>query len=103
MRVYAVATSEVQEDSTLTDAEVFTSRAKAERHAHDFMFRCVGDFLVIDPADVDARRRALEKRLFLDKRPSETRYLYECEGLVLSATVQESSIRVPNKAGRSVL
>ena len=92
MKVYAVATSEVQEDSTLIDAEVFASRAKAERHARDFIFRCVGDFLDIDPADVDARTRALERRLYTETEPDVTRFLYECDGLVLSATVQECDV-----------
>lgn len=92
MKVYAVATSEVQEDSTMTDAEAFAGRDEAERHARDFMFRCVGDFLEIDPADVDARTRALERRLYVETEPGTTRYLYECEGLVLSATVQECDV-----------
>lgn len=87
-----MATSEVQEDSTMTDAEAFARRDEAERHARDFMFRCVGDFLEIDPADVDARTRALEHRLYVETEPGTARYLYECEGLVLSATVQECDV-----------
>lgn len=92
MKVHAVATSEAQEDSTMTDAEAFATRDEAERHARDFMFRCVGDFLDIDPADVGARTRALERGLCVEAEPGTTRYLYECEGLVLSATVQECGV-----------
>lgn len=98
MKVYAVATSEVQEDSTLTDAEAFAAFLDAERHARNFMFRCVGDFLEIDPADVAARTRALEDRLRVESATNpctgrfETRYLYEAEGLILSATIQETSV-----------
>lgn len=92
MKVYAVATSEVQEDSTMTDAVAFAGRDEAERHARDFMFRCVGDFLEIDPVEVAARTQALERRLYTETAPGVTRFLYECEGLVLSATVQECDV-----------
>lgn len=96
MTVAAVATTEVQEDSADTNAEAYADYDEAAGAAEAFMLRCVGDFLEIDPGDVEGRRRALDKRLSRETSggPGERRLelKYECEALVLGATVQETTV-----------
>ena len=96
MTVAAVATTEVQEDSADTNAKAYADYGDAVEAAEAFMFRCVGDFFGIDPGDEEGRKRALNERLSRETSggPGERRLelKYECENLVLGATVQETTI-----------
>lgn len=97
MTVHAVAMTEVQEDSVLSESDACNDWDKAVDVADSFMLRCVGDFYEIDPADVEARRAKLEERVLRDfssfcnrgKKLLNITYEDGDRGLVLSACVRE--------------
>lgn len=96
MKVYAVAMTEVQEDSVLCNSDAAGDWESAVEIAYDFMTRCVGDFLEIDPGDWAARRAAVEENVcrepsvFKGNRRLECHY--ECEALVVTTCVQETDL-----------
>lgn len=94
--VYAVAMTEVQDDSVICNAAVAMSYEQASAAAEAFMLRCVGDFYEIDPADAEGRRRKRDElmvRVHGGQRNLERLELtYEAQGLVLAATVQETYV-----------
>ena len=98
MTVYAVAMAEVQDDSVLCEAETHYEWDRAVDAADGFMFRCVGDFYGIDPADVAGRRAKLEERIYRETSvwngKMKLELKYEVEGLVLCATVQETELEL---------
>ena len=66
MTVYAVAMTEVQEDSVLCGSDACLDWDDAVEAADDFMMRCVGDFYEIDPAFPENRRAKVKERVFRD-------------------------------------
>lgn len=91
--LFALATSEVQDDVVDTNADVFDSMECADNAARSFMSSRVGDFLDLDENDCLARIRALERHMSVETSEfcgmSKTAYVYRCGGLCVSATVQE--------------
>ena len=91
--LFALATSEVQDDVVDTNAEAFGSMEEADNAARSFMLGRVGDFLDLDENDCLARIRALERRMSVETSEFcglfRTAYVYRCGGLCVSATVQE--------------
>lgn len=98
MRVYAVAMTEVQEDSVLSEADTFLEWDDAVDAADSFMMRCVGDFYEIDPADVEKRRVKLEEivwretDVFRGMRKLDIGYEDLGKSFILSACVQEKEL-----------
>ena len=95
MRVYAVAMTEVQEDSVLSEADAFLEWDDAVDAADSFMMRCVGDFYEIDPACEKERRAKLEDLVwretdvFRGMRKLDIGYEDLEKSFILSACVQE--------------
>lgn len=93
--LFALATSEVQDDVVCTDADVFTSSDEAHNAAMAFMLSRVGDFLDIGESDCLARKRVLDQHMSIEtsefKGFSKTAYVYWCGSLCVTATVQECS------------
>lgn len=92
-KLFALATSEVQDDVVSTEADVFTTSDEAHNAAMAFMLSRVGDFLDIDESDCLARKRALDQHMSVETSEycgqSRTAYVYRCGSLCVSATVQQ--------------
>jgi len=95
-RVYLVAMSEVRDDVVVTDAEVTYDFLKAEKMAREFMLERVGDFLEINKHNKVLRERALQRNLSVTNEQRYKllveRFTYQCNGLSVSATVQEDKV-----------
>lgn len=94
--IFLIATSEVQDDVVVTDAQYETTLLEAQQAASDFMRERVGDFLDLPVNDIDARNRAVEKRVSIETSMFCNRYterrIYRCDGLTVSATIQEEHL-----------
>ena len=95
-KVYLVAMSEVQEGVIVTDAEVTDDLLRAEKMAREFMLERVGDFFDIDKNNHEDRERVLQRYLSVTTeerlRLLVERFTCQCEGLSVSATVQEDEV-----------
>lgn len=96
MRVYLIAMSEVQNDVIVTDAEVTDDLLRAEKIAREYMLERVGDFFNIDKDNHEDRERVLQRYLSVTTEERQRllveRFTFQCEGLSVSATVQEDGV-----------
>lgn len=102
MNIYSLATSEVQEDSVLIEAEVLTDRENACNCALAFMKRCIIDFYELDPFDHGGLEEKLKRMSVEDETNPYNglvcrRYIYDTDNLILSATVQECHVETRTK------
>ena len=95
-RIYMLATSEVQDDAAVTDAELVSDLSTAEKMAREFMRDSVGAFLDIPAGETENAERALQKRLSVETSVTgklfTERYSYRCDGLCVTATIQEDEV-----------
>lgn len=94
--IFLIATSEVQDDVVVTDAQYATTLIAAQREASYFMRESVGDYLDIPVDDIDGRNCAVEKRVSIETSMFCNLYtekrIYRCDGLTVSATIQEANL-----------
>lgn len=99
MTAYAIAMTEVQEDSVLCGSDACLDWDDAVSAADDFMMRCVGDFYEIDPALPEKRRAKVEERVMRDYTVFKGKQKLECSFrdpermFVVTTSVQETEIR----------
>ena len=95
-KVYLVAMSEVQEGVIVTDAEVTDDLMRAEKMAREFMLERVGDFFDISKDNHEDRERVLQRYLSVTNEERQRlfveRFTFQCEGLSVSATIQEDEV-----------
>lgn len=95
-KIFLVAMSEVQEDVIVTDAEVTDNLLRAEKMAREYMLERVGDFFDIDKSNRDDRERVLQRYMSVTTeehcRLLVERFIFKCDGLSVSATVQEDEV-----------
>lgn len=95
-KVYLIAMSEVQDDVIVTDVEVTDDLMRAEKMAHEYMLERVGDFFDIDKNNRDDRERVLQRHMSVTTeehcRLLVERFIFKCDGLSVSATVQEDEV-----------
>lgn len=102
MRKFAIATSEVQDDVCVTDAEVVDTLLEAQNLVSNFMRERVGDLLDIDMEGQSAAEWTARESAVLGRLSVETAVYLDCyverriwrndlpgQMLVLSATIQE--------------
>lgn len=96
MTAYAVAMTEVQEDSVLCGSDACLDWDDAVDAADEFMMRCVGDFYEIDPKD---RRAKVDERVFREYSVFKGQRKLECSFrdpdrmFVVTTSVQETKLR----------
>ena len=99
MTAYAVAMTEVQEDSVLCGSDACLDWDQAVDAADDFMMRCVGDFYEIDPYFPERRRAKVEERVLRDYSVFKGQRKLECSFrdpermFVVTTSVQETELR----------
>lgn len=99
MTVYAVAMTEVQEDSILCGSDACLDWDNAVDAADDFMVRCVGDFYEIDPYFPEKRRAKVEERVWREVSVLKGKRKLECHfedpngALIVATSVQETELR----------
>lgn len=98
MKVFAVAMTEVQEDSVLCGSDACLDWDDAVDAADDFMMRCVGDFYEIDPLYPERRRAKVEECVWRELTTFKGMRKLECcyedpdGGLVVATSVQETEL-----------
>lgn len=97
MMAYAIAMTEVQEDSVLSEADVCLDWDDAVDTADDFMLGCVCDFYGI--VDRSCGRAKLEASVMRETSMPMGRQKLECSfrdpdrGFVVATSVQETELR----------